>query len=341
MSNLTDTLKYPFCDFQPFRWSPDFCSSIYSVKRNHGIKGVYRLYNPNDEINDNRRLLDRVIIQYQIGNNLYDLFTIGDFFEASYPIDPKAQGNIVGDLAERIARRITKYFLKHFSKKGYTGGIFDKRFNPHERNNFIVTHTDKYILKIEKYPNLVILKQTGKGKYGYENIKELDGLFDYRFDNNRHIIVLESKLDKISVNCEDLVSNLFVPLRHFFPDARFSYILFSARESIYTKRKFNRNRQLKQLPLKIYSTLEQQGIGALFFTFNETYADFEKMKEHLITQYRLVSHMGIVVHGKMKLSDREIILFSGGETPYMKLMKDRHSGMWKEIRLTHKNKRRD
>jgi hypothetical protein len=327
---------YPFSEFQPVVWNPVPGSTVYSVKRNHGIVGQYRLHNPHDQINEGRKLLDKVIIEYRIGHNRYDLFTINDFFEATHAIDHRAEGNIMGALAECIARRVTKYFLKHFSREGRTGGIFDKSFNPKERNNFIIAHTDEYILKIERYPNLVILKRTGKGKYGYENVKELDGLFDYRYNGRRHIIVLESKIDKISVNAADLYSSLFAPLRQLFPEADFSYTLFSDAESIFVKKDISRLRRLKQMPISIYEALKREGVGVLFFTFNETYNDFEKMKEHLIAQYRSIAHLGIVLHGKMVLSDREIILFDGGETPHIKLAKDRHSGMWREVRLTHK-----
>ncbi len=227
-----DKIKYPFLDFQPIKWVPPGTERrgtdgyIHSVKRNHGIHGTYCLHNPNDEINENRNYNEKVIVEYVIDGISYDLFTIGDFFEVDYTFDEKSEGNIVGDIAERIARRITKYFLKHFSKHGRTGGIFDKRFNLGERNNFIVNHTDQYILKIKKYPNLVILKKTGSGKFGYENIKELDGLFDYRYRKHRHVLVLESKLDKINVNSEELVQNLFIPLSQFFNDAQFSSVLF-------------------------------------------------------------------------------------------------------------------
>ncbi len=332
---------YPFLEFQPVIWNPSpevFAENghICSVKRDHGVRGSYRLHNPKDEINDDRSFLDKVLVAYEIGAIRYDLFTIRDLFEVTYAFEPRARGNIMGDAAERIARRITKYFLKHHSREGYTGGIFDKRFNPRERDDFIVTHTDRYVLKINKYPNLVILDRSGKGKYGYENIKELDGLFDYRYCNRRHILVLESKLDKINVDCRDLVRHCFYPLRQFFPEACFSYILFSDKESIYVKKDFNRKRQLKQTPFKIYDELARHGVGVLFFTFNESYGDFERIKEHLITQYRSITRMGVTLFGKMVISDRQILLFDEGETPHLKLLKDRRHGMWREVKLTHK-----
>jgi hypothetical protein len=335
--------EHPFRDFEPVLWQPsrenDDEGYIYSVTRSHGVRGGYRLHNPRDEINEGRHLLDRVILEYRIGRISYDLFTLRDCFEAGYALDPRAGGNIMGDLAERVARRITKYFLKHLSREGYTGGIFDKRFNPAERDGFIVTHTDDYLLKIQNYPNLVILKRSGRGKYGYENIKELDGLFDYRYKGDRHMLVLESKLDRINVDCDDLVDNLFTPLRQLFPDARFSYVLFSDESSIFVKQRYKRHRRLKQLPVKIYERLRREGVGLLCLTFNETAADFERMRDHLITQYRSVVRLGVTMNGKMVVTPKSITLFDGGETPHLKLMKDARQGLWREVKLTHKSRR--
>lgn len=337
--------EFPFSDFEPVEWVPPGADRttegepVLSLRRDHGIGGCYRLHNPRDQINKGRRYLDKVIVEYRIGANRYNLFTVGDFFSVPYRLDPAAAGNIMGDLAERIARRITKYFLKHYSREGYTGGIFDKRFNPANRENYIVANTDHYILKIDKYPNLVILRRSGRGTYGYENIKELDGLFDYRYGEQRHIMVLESKLDRINVNSPDLVTNLFGPLRALFPQACFSYILFGDTDAIYIRKHYARRRAIKQLPRLLYQTLHAHGIGVLFFTFNESRDDFERIKNHLITQYRAIAHLGLELRGRMKLSDTEIVLFDEGETPHMKLVKDERSGMWREVAMSHKRPR--
>jgi hypothetical protein len=342
MARTDQTCRSPFFEYEPVYWHPQHggaaCAQdvICSVKRNHGVRGSYRLHNPRDEINGGRHLLDRVLIEYRIGANRYDLFTVGDLFRSSYAFDPKAAGNIMGDIAERIARRITKYFLRHFSPGGRPGGIFDKRFDPKNRDDFVVANTAQYILKIQRYPNLVILKRTGKGKYGYENVKELDGLFDYRSNDERHILVLESKLDRIGVDCVELIENLFRPLRALMPEARLSYVLFSNQESIFVKKDLHRYRRLKDIPRRIHEALKTEGIGFLLFTFNEMSSDFERMKNHLITQYRSVGHLGVEIRGKMLVSDRSITLFDEGETPHLKLVKDRKSGLWKEVKLTHK-----
>ena len=333
----------PFREFQPVKWKPSRClktnsqEEIYSVKRNHGVPGIYKLHNMNDSLNDNRSTFDKILVEYIINGCRYPVFTVHDLLNSPYPFDKSAGGNILGEIAERIARRITKYFLKHMSSKGKTGGIFDKRFDPAKRDDFIIAHRDSYVLKIQKYPNLIILKHSGKGKYGYENIKELDGFFDYRYMGHRHILVLESKLEKINVNCEDLVENLFVPLKHLFPESYFSYLLFSDRNSIFVKSSLSSRRQLNALPVRIYEQLKEQNVSTLYFTFNESREDFEKIKDFLITQYRAIKNLGVTLYGKSVITERELMVFDGGETPHIKLVKDTVSGLWREVHLCHKS----
>lgn len=331
----------PFCEYHPVLWNPrnhqsEFSDIIYSTRRNHGVCGSYKLHNLNDEINEGKCTSAKIIISYKINGSAYPLFTGEDLLNASHSYDTHSAGNILGEIAERISRRVIKYFLKHCSKYGKTGGVFDKRFDPKNREDYIIQHTNDYILKIQQYPNLIILKRTGRGKYGYENIKELDGFFDYRYMGKQYILVLESKLEKINVDCEDLLSNLFTPLRHLFPDARFYYILISDKNSIYVKNNFDRRRQIKQLPVKIYERLSSEGIGSLFFSFNETREDFEVIKDFLMLQYRTIRNLTLTLHGKTIISEKELTIFDGGETPHIKLIKDPVSGFWKEVSLRHK-----
>lgn len=340
VSPQTSSSSDPFRDFHPVRWSPQTTTGrkqdIHSVKRNHGVGGAYRLHNLNDEINDSRPISEKIIVEYCINGSSYILFTVADLLSANYSFDHRSEGNILGEIGERIARRVTKYFLKHLSKRGRTGGIFDERFDPQHREDFIVANTDRYVLKIQQYPNLIILRRTGRGKYGYENIKELDGFFDYRYRGKRHILVLESKLDKININCNDLTKNLFSPLRKLFPEAMFHYILFSDRHSIYIRNNYERWRQIKQLPVKISETLGTNGIGTLFFTFNESRDDFEKIKNFLMLQYRALKNLSLTLHGKTIVSEKELTIFDGGETPHIKLVKDIPTGLWREVPLRHK-----
>jgi hypothetical protein len=338
-----------FSSFEPVGWTPARGNTesgdsegerIFSLRRDHGVKGTFLLHNPNDEINDKRGKLEKAVIEYRIEGISYDLFTVRDLLNAEYPFDASGEGNIIGDIAERIARRVTKYWLKHNSVHGKTGGIFDRRFNPKERDDFIIANTQQYILKIRKYPNLVILKKTGKGKFGYENVKEIDGLFDYRYFRQRNILVLESKIEKLNINCDDLLENLFEPLVTLFPDAHFSYVIFTDRNSIYQKRQFERRRQIKQFPYRVYCRLKARGIATLFFSFNETRDDFERMKDHLVTQYRAINRMGVTLKGRTVITDKELTVFDGGETPHLKLVKVPSGGLWREVKLTHKRRKK-
>jgi len=342
--NLHHESADPFAEYHPIIWTPAQHSKavvmqtepIYSVTRDHGGGCSYKFHNLNDEINEGRSTADKIIINYKVNNRTYPLFTGKDLTDALYPYDVEATGNLLGEIAERISRRVVKKFLKRCHHNGKTGGIFDKRFDVKNREDFIVQHTGDYILKIQKYPNLIILKHTGHGKFGYENVKELDGFFDYRYMGQRYILVLESKLEKINVDCDDLVNNLFVPLRALFPEARFYYVLFGDKNSIYVKNTFDKRRQLRQLPVDIYKRLHECGIGTLFFTFDETRDDFEKMKDFLMLQSRTVRNLSHTIYGKTIISEKELTIFDGGETPHIKLIKDPRSGFWKEVALHHK-----
>lgn len=331
-----DFIEDPFLEFHPFLWIPQRNSTeeaIYSIKRNHGIQSSFILHNPNDPINENLPKYNKILVEYKINDTSYPIFTLSDILNSSFPYDSQAEGNILGEIAERISRRITKYFLKHWDKCGKTGGIFEPGFDVRNCRDFIVAHSNDYILKIKQYPNLIIIKRTGKGKYGYESIKEIDGFFDYRYHGKRHILVLESKLERINVDCEFLISNLFNPLRTLFPDARFHYILFTDKHSIFTANSYERFRQIKPFPAKIYESLSIEQIGSLFFTFNETRQEFERIKDFLMLQYRAFHNEVLTIVGKTILSEKEITIFDGGESPHIKLVKDSKSGLWHEVGL--------
>ncbi|NLL13906.1 MAG: hypothetical protein GX267_10920 [Fibrobacter sp.] len=326
----------PFVEFHPFLWTPQRNSSedtIYSIKRNHGVQSSFKLHNPNDPINSSLPKYEKILVEYKINDYSYPIITISDLINSSFVYDAQAEGNILGDLAERISRRITKYFLKHWDKNGKTGGIFEPGFDVRNCRDFIVAHSSDYILKIKQYPNLIILKKTGKGKYGYENIKEIDGFFDYRYYGKRHILVLESKLERINVDCDFLIENLFNPLRILFPDARFHYILFTDKHSIFTANNYERLRQIKPFPAKIYERLSSEQIGTLFFTFNESRQDFERIKDFLMLQYKALNNEVLTIIGKTVLSEKEITVYDGGESPHIRLVKDKKSGLWHEVKI--------
>lgn len=336
VSKVPDAPRDPFTEFHPFLWCPQKNSTdeaIYSIKRNHGIQSSFKLHNPNDPINQFLPKYEKILIEYKINDYSYPIVTVSDLLNSPFAYDSQAEGNILGDIAEKISRRITKYFLKHWDKNGKTGGIFEPGFDVRNCRDFIVAHSNDYILKIKQYPNLIILKKTGKGKYGYENIKEIDGFFDYRFHGKRHILVLESKLERVNVDCDFLISNLFSPLRILFPEAHFHYILFTDKNSIFSANSYDKYRKIKPFPAKIYEKLSNEQIGTLFFTFNESRLEFERIKDFLMLQYRAINNEVLTIIGKSIISEKEITIYDGGESPHIKLVKDKKSGLWHEIKF--------
>lgn len=325
----------PFEQYLPTLWKPEGDrlgdGEIYSVLREHGVEGTIVFHNLNDDINQSKMLLDQVLLEYRIREHSYAIFTVSDLFKANYTFSESGKGNIMGDLAERVARRVTKFFLKHHSSDGHTGGIFDKRFNPKDKNGYVITNNDRYILKIQDYPNMIILKKSEDSPLEYDGIKELDGFFDYRYNGERHILVLESKLDRLNINVERLVTNLFDPLKELLPDTTFHYILFSQSHSLF--RGDNPYRVLRTRPYEIYERLSHEGVGTLFFSFNESQHIYEKCANHLITQYKLISHQSIDISGRIVLERNTIHLYNNGEHPFMSLRRDMNSGMWRDGHL--------
>ena len=81
--NQNTTIPDPFSEFRPFLWTPESTGEpIYSVKRNHGITGTYKLHNLNDQINDNRITFDKVIVEYVINDCSYVIFTVADLLNS-------------------------------------------------------------------------------------------------------------------------------------------------------------------------------------------------------------------------------------------------------------------
>ena len=200
---MENTFSYsPFYRYLPVRW--EFHQSqppVYSITHRHGLSTRFRLHNLADPINHGRRDGEQVLISYEVRGRQYNLYTIDDLNKATYAFDESGMANMRGDLAERVSRRVMKRFLQRFDQhRGRLGGLFDKRFDPKHRENYVVAHNKDYVLKIGHYPNMILLKRTGEGNWGYQHVTDIDGLFDYRYLGKRHLIILESKTGKIDVN---------------------------------------------------------------------------------------------------------------------------------------------
>ena len=326
----------PFADFEPYHFEPTSEKSKARwqnkvpivAPRNHGVKGEIVLHNLNDSINEDRTFLESVLVEYQIASQSYTIFTVEDLFSVGYALDEEGRGNLTGDLAERITRRVIKYWLKHLSAEGDTGGIFDKRFDPAHKNGYIINNTDTLLLKIQKYPNIVLLKRRDDSEWAYDAIKELDGLFDYRHQGVRHIMVLETKLDKIQLTSQKLVDNLFDPFKKLFPQAQFHYILFSSKNALFHP--VHKNNFLKNKALEIYQILQASGVNSLYFSFNETYEQYTATATHLITQYKRLAQERVAFHGTIIMEPNSIELYDRGQEPFMKLKQVSHKH-WTDI----------
>jgi len=321
----------PFERFLPVSWeiAPEW-EPVYSLTRSHGMRTRFHLQNLSE--NHIGEEGGQALISYEVAGRRYDLYTLDDLNNAAYSFDEAGLSNMRGDLAERVARRVMKRFLQRFdNKQGKMGGLFDKSFDPKNRQGFVVANTHQHILKIGKYPNMILLKKTGSGKWGYQHVTDLDGLFDFRYLHGRHLIILESKTGKIDVNAEALYETLFVPLRELFPDALFTYVVFALKDHLLDHR-HPEYRVLQESPQRIYKALAAAEIPSLFFHFNESESDFVDMCRHLVTCYRTYHRKNVSFQGRVRVTDRKVTIFNPGTvTPYLDLERDQKSGQYRIV----------
>ncbi|QTD52152.1 hypothetical protein [Sulfidibacter corallicola] len=297
------------------------------------MRTKFKLHHSNDPINQDLPESEKLLISYEVTGRRYGLYSLGDLLCSTYPFDETGIPNMKGDLAERIARRVMKRFLQRFDQnRGRIGGLFDKSFDPKNRENYVVANTKRYVLKIGRYPNMILLKKTGQGKWGYQHVTDLDGLFDFRYLSKRHLIILESKTGKIDVQAESLYETLFVPLRKLFPEAIFSYVVFADRRHLMDIR-YPEYRILQDAAVRIYEALAYHGIASFFFEFQENDSDFMQMCRHLINAYRTYHHERVSFQGSVSVTDSHIAIFEpGNRRPYLELARDPSTGMFRVLR---------
>ena len=210
--------------------------------------------------------------------------------------------------------------------------FFRSALTPKSARVFLVAHNQDYILKIGSYPNMILLKKTGSGKWGYQHITDLDGLFDYRYSKTkRNMLILESKVGKIDVSAGHLYERVFDPLKSLFPDVTFTYALFADRTHLFDKR-YPEYRMLQDAPARIYEALRDKGVPSLFFEFVEESHVFEMMCRHLVTTYRSIKHQSVTISGTTTVSEDAITIYGpGAREPYMVLEKDRN-GHYRVVR---------
>lgn len=335
MAHQRSLHENPFSHYLPIAWNIGDDEPVFSLTRNHGLRCRYQLHNINDPLNQNLEPNDRILISYHVNSRSYALFTVGDFEEVTYAFDEKGMSNLIGDLAERIARRILKRFLQRFDPPmGRIGGLFSKNFDISRCQGFIVAHSDNYVLKIDKYPNMILLKRTGEGKFGYQHVTDFDGLFDFRYTRKRHIVILESKTGKIDIDARQIYERLFIPLSELFPKTSFAYVIFASGDHLIEPR-YPEYRILQPIPLQIYQELADQNIPSMFFQFSENDLDFKTMYKHLVTAFHTYHRRQVSFQGKTTISDNNIQIFTAGsKEPYL-ILEKREDGTYQVAHSPH------
>ncbi len=270
------------------------------VSSTHAISGRYIYHTPFDAYNAKKSDLERAVLSYAINGNSYDLVGVDDLLALECtPEDGSLEGhmrNIVGACAEEVARRITKRWLRTQFHSGKRKGIFDRGFDPEKREGYVLTNTNDLILKIERYPNLVLLKKDEKEQFSYRKIKEIDGMFDYHDGGNHHILIMESKCGVIDMHIPSLQTELFEPMQTLFPSASFTYVLMAHEQQLFRRKPF---RALKSRPKRIFHHLQACGVDLVCLPFNEQEEEMDKIKRHILEQYHLVKNLPISITSRV------------------------------------------
>ena len=299
------------------------------LKRNHGINGNFSLHNLNSELNQKRPALERIIIEYQINGNSYPIYTAQDLLTSNYlSEDNNAVEGLIGELAERLAWRLTKTFLKK-SDNGDLGSMFTDGFHSANRDNYIVASSENHVLKIKKYPNMILLRKTGRGKFGYERKKELDGLFDYRTMGGRILVVMEAKSGEMKLDHAQLTKELFEPLRELFPNTGLAYLLFAPEDTIHVKKKIRGVKKLRSRAINLYEELRKVDVGTIFFKFKETKEDFVKLTNHVVKSYRKLNGMSLTLSCKVFVSKQRIKIT--GNNFGLEFILDDETGLYRKM----------
>jgi hypothetical protein len=289
---------------------------------------------------------NHVLIEYRIGKKKYGLFTVEDLVwfnslaaqNGSFSTN-EHDSNLVGRVSERLAWRITHYWLENFSDEGnITSRDYDE--------GHIFANSTDYILKVKNSPNLVLLEKSVARDTNYKVwTKEIDGIFEYSINNEKYVFVLETKTDGLSIDKNSLEIKLFEPLNEIYPDARIIYVLFSSMSSIYehanSKEKKNglekrlaEGNLLKQEPAAIYEMLRNpelmaRSVGTMFFGFRESSKDLSSMVDHIIKHTNFLNDKEIPVSARLSKKTLTVYMGPNCAKPAL-ILKRKEGGSWEE-----------
>jgi len=282
-------------------WAPEKDGTRLISPHNHDVTTSSRLVGLVDPENMQRSPLERVLLEYDTDGKKYPLYTFGQIVKHVSRKEEGFKQRLRGDLAEHIARRVMKRIL-HKLKIGKSGGIYDARFRTAQHEGYTVASQDNIVLKVHNYPNLVLLERRGEDKPCEYNVTDLDGLFDHRIGQQRHLIVVEAKEGHIKLK-EETLMHTFDCMEQLYPKAAFSYVLFGTDRYL-----FSGKRRLQDRHVDLYHRLIERNIATVFFTFNESRQEIADIRNHLYQHYVLAKQKSFRLATGL-VNDEEISIY--------------------------------
>jgi len=322
LQSKIETVYGAFSDYAPRRYS---CPGItgyligesYHLTRWQGFVPEFNCYPLNDLIEGRKSTGKDTVIEYVVEFGdvkiRMPVFTVGDFWKINgfHSSDEKGKqgwekSDIQKILTEKIAWTTVYNWLTTVMRDGR---LVENRY----KETHVFANSEKYVLKVRDSPNMVLLDKGKKGSTDYNPLKEIDGLFLYDKDNISHVIVQETKSNGFSVGLDDLVENLFNPLKDIFPNSKIIYLLFNNMDSIYVGRDSKERKEtfnkIRNEPTRIFKRLLEEGVGTIYFGYRFPFTRFNEFNIFLKKQQAILNNGEVDL--TCKYSNGRIRLFVG------------------------------
>ncbi|MFH2019793.1 MAG: hypothetical protein ABIJ34_00105 [archaeon] len=315
-----------------------FCNS-YVLRNWQGTYGHFKKYPLESLLTNGSAHEDNVLLEYRMNGSRFPIFTESDFYSIAYASDTmrtQIKGNISGIIVERITWETTLYWLSHIAH----AQIDEREY----KQDHIFGDAANFILKVLTPPRMLILKKKTilpgeKQKDLYSSYKELDGLILCSVDEERYVVVIESKKRHYkSMRSDEFESRLVTPLKEIYPDAKIVFVSYSDMNSLYLGGSGQESRiatlnAIKEEPLKLTERLLRFGVGTVLFGIREDNATINGLADHILDLRDQLQDKPVWVRALD--SQTEVKLF-GKDRPYRILCRA-NDGRWDEKPVKRKH----
>ena len=187
-----------------------------------------------------------------------------------------SSSGIQGIIGEQVGRDLFSYHMKALLEKKFSH--FEGKMIRNDKD-YVINKNQNYLAKLLNRDQVVILSDKqrfncNEGKYGLENIAEIDGLYlvkriQKNQKNGKRLIVLETKTGSDSFNPQKIESTIINPLQELY-DTPVSYLVIGFEEELYTSHKRHNHRVNEKFTF-LYDSFKEKNIdfSCIHFPFEK------------------------------------------------------------------------